>query len=261
MSEAQVAQDVATAEMILIPAGPFWMGSDERKDEQPAGELWVDAFTIDRLPVTNAQFFAFWRAGLYEQPDHPAWAGLQEGYRWIRKREERRVPRFAYDPQWNDPDQPVIGVTWYEALAYARWIGKRLPTEAEWEKAARGTDGRVYPWGNDFDLARCNLAQSGVGCTNKVGLYAPHGDSPYGVAEMAGNIWEWTSTLYQPYPYRRDDGREDLAEDKGRRVLRGGSWQSRFTQHLRCANRYFGDPNFGFTNTGFRCAKDDKMTR
>jgi formylglycine-generating enzyme required for sulfatase activity len=253
--QVEIADHRATAQ-ILIPAGPFLMGSDARKDEQPVGEVWVDAFYIDQLPVTNAQFFAFWRAGLYEQPDHPCWAGLEEGYRWIRKSEERRVPRFAYDPQWNAPDQPVIGVTWYEALAYARWIGKRLPTEAEWEKAARGTDGRTYPWGNDFDRAFCNVAESGVGGTASVGRYTPAGDSIYGVSEMAGNIWEWTSTLYQPYPYHATDGREDPAENKGRRVLRGGSWQSRFPQHVRCANRYFAEPNFGFTNTGFRCARD-----
>ncbi len=256
MSEQVGAASTTVAAMILIPAGPFIMGSDVRKDEEPAGEIRVESFYLDRLPVTNAQFYAFWRAGLYDDPSHPCWAGLQEGYRWIRKSEERRGPRFAYDPQWNDPEQPVIGVTWYEALAYARWVGKRLPTEAEWEKAARGTDGRTYPWGNDFALTYCNVAQSGVGCTAKVGKYAPNGDSPYGISEMAGNIWEWTSTVYEPYPYRADDGREDLMENKGRRVLRGGSWQSRFSQHLRCANRYSAEANFGFTNTGFRCAKD-----
>lgn len=241
--------------MIFVPAGSFLMGSEERADEQPVGEVWVDGFWIDRTPVTNGQFRAFWEAGLYDDPTAPCWEGLQAGYQWIRKMEERRVPRYWYDPQWNQSDQPIVGVTWYEAMAYARWAGKRLPTEAEWEKAARGADGRRFPWGNEFDSQRCNVAATGLGCTTAVGHFAPAGDSPYGVAEMAGNIWEWTSTLYHPYPYQADDGREAWRDHTGRRVLRGGSWQSRFAQHVRCANRYYAEPTFGFVTTGFRCAQ------
>jgi len=252
-----IAHDKTTlAHMILIPAGSFFMGSDEREDEQPASMVEVNDFYIDRTPVTNAQFRAFWESGMYEDADAPCWAGLQEGFRWIHKEEMRRVPRYWYDPQWNGPNQPIVGVTWYEALAYARWAGKRLPSEAEWEKAARSDDGRRYPWGNEFDFHYCNVAKTGVKCTAQIGSFSPAGDSRYGVTDMAGNIWEWTSTLYQPYPYHNDDGREDLREDAGRRVLRGGSWQSRFTEHARCANRYYANPNFGFMTTGFRCAQD-----
>lgn len=250
-----IIQTTWIADMIVIPAGPFLMGSDLRDDENPVVEVWVDSFAIDRTPVTNGQFRAFWESGMYDDPDAPCWEGLQEGYRWIHKEEMRRVPRYWYDAQWNAPQQPIVGVTWYEALAYARWAGKRLPTEAEWEKAARGEDGRQYPWGDTFDYKCCNVAKSGIKGTSPVGHFSPLGDSPYGVADMAGNIWEWTSSLYQLYPYRATDGREDLREDAGRRVLRGGSWQSRFTDHTRCANRYAANPNFGFVTTGFRCAK------
>lgn len=248
-------QDKLIADMVLIPAGAFFMGSDERADEQPADEVWVDTFWLDRTPVTNAQFRAFWESGMYDDASAPCWEGLQEGLRWIRKEEMRRVPRYWYDPQWNGAQQPIVGVTWFEALAYARWAGKRLPTEAEWEKAARGGDGRGYPWGDTFDLKCCNIAKSGVKGTALVNSFSPAGDSPYGVTDMAGNIWEWTGTLYQPYPYRAADGREGLQEDAGKRVLRGGSWQSRFIEHARCANRYSANPNFGFVTTGFRCAR------
>lgn len=247
-------------DMILIPAGPFWMGGSERADEQPAGEVWLDAFYIDRTPVTNAQFRLFWETGVYDRADDPCWAGLAAGYRWLRKVEMRRTPRYWYDRAWNQPEYPVVGITWYEAVAYARWAGKRLPTEAEWEKAARGSatgaaTGRRYPWGEEFSPLCCNMAESKLGATTAVGTFSPAGDSPYGVADMAGNIWEWTSSLYQPYPYQADDGREGVDETAGRRVLRGGSWQSRFTEHLRCCNRYFAEVNFGFADTGFRCVR------
>jgi formylglycine-generating enzyme required for sulfatase activity len=244
-----------TDHMILIPAGPFVMGGNERADEQPAGEVWLDAFYIDRTPVTNAQFRLFWATGAYDRGDDLCWAGLAAGYRWIRKVELRRTPRYWYDPACNQPDHPIVGITWYEAVAYARWAGKRLPTEAEWEKAARGVDGRRYPWGEEFSPLSCNMAASGIGATSAVATFSPAGDSPYGVTDMAGNVWEWTSSLYWPYPYRADDGREELAEEAGRRVLRGGSWQSRFTEHLRCCNRYCAELNFAFSNTGFRCAR------
>lgn len=243
-------------DMILIPACSFLMGDSERADEQPMGEVWVDAFYVDRLPVTNAQFRPFVEAGIYQQSDNPCWHGFEENYRWMRKTEMRRAPRYWWDRDWSAPNHPIVGITWFEAVAFARWSGKRLPTEAEWEKAARGTDGRRFPWGNDFDVQRCNISQSGIGTTAACGSFSPQGDSPYGVAEMSGNIWEWTSSLYLPYPYQRDEGREDLAEGAGRRVVRGGSWQSRFEQHVRCANRHYAEVNFAFANTGFRCAKN-----
>lgn len=139
------------------------------------------------------------------------------------------VPRYWYYVQWNGAHQPIVGVTWFEALAYAR-VANGCPPKRNGK--SRGGNGRQYPWGDTFDLTReCgeNRRERHV----RRGRFSPGGDSPYGVTHMAGNIWEWTSTLYQPYPYRPGDGRESLQEDAGRRVLRGGSWQSRFIEHTR----------------------------
>jgi formylglycine-generating enzyme required for sulfatase activity len=134
--------------------------------------------------------------------------------------------------QQQRPDHPVVCVSWQDALAYVRWLGQvtgqpwRLPTEAEWEKAARGTDGRIYPWGNQWDETRANTTDGGAKTTTPIGAYAERGDaSPYGVHDQAGNVWEWCSSLYQSYPYTAHDGRENL-DSTGNRVLRGGSWGS-----------------------------------
>ncbi|MDY7077917.1 MAG: SUMF1/EgtB/PvdO family nonheme iron enzyme [Chloroflexota bacterium] len=144
--------------------------------------------------------------------------------------------RSRQEPAWWDyaaltgANQPVVGVTWYEARAYCTWLAGvvnrpcRLPTEAEWEAAVRGGEGRIYPWGNRFDAVRVNTVEGQVLVTTPVGVY-PQGLGPLGLWDGAGNVWEWTSSLYQPYPYRMDDGRDDPAAS-GQRVLRGGSWNS-----------------------------------
>jgi formylglycine-generating enzyme required for sulfatase activity len=159
----------------------------------------------------------------------------------------------------------VVNVSWYDAMAFCRWIQESalvelgryqasLPTEAEWEKAARGTDGREYPWGNqppDESLCNCNH-KPGVRSPEltAVGHYSPRGDSPYGCADMAGNVWEWTHSLLKPYPYFAGDGRE-VEQGEGERVVRGGSFYN-FSSFMRCSYRTGNDPSRTYTTRGFR---------
>lgn len=235
-------------EMIFIPAGRFLMGSDPQKDknawedEQPQHSLYLPGYYIAKTPVTHLQYAAFVRATGHRAPSrNEAWA---KSYSWS----EQTPPR-------DKANHPVVLVSWHDAVAYCRWLSRvtgkpyRLPSEAEWEKAARGTDGRIYPWGNQWDASRCNSKEGRAGGTTPVGAY-PKGASPYGVLDMAGNVWEWTRSLYKPYRYNPDDGRED-PEAPGARVLRGGSWD--YDQHFaRCAFRYRFDPNYSNYNLGFR---------
>jgi formylglycine-generating enzyme required for sulfatase activity len=235
--------------MVIIPAGKFWMGTDRlalelagltwqdwMKPETPYHQVYLPTYGISRYPVTNAEYARFVEATGHGPPPH--WEG-------------RHPPRGS--------DHPVVRITWHDAMAYCRWLSEvtggsfRLPSEAEWEKAARGSDGRLWPWGNSWDPARCN-AQRTLDSTTPVGQYSTKGDSLYGVADMAGNVWEWCSSLYGPYPYDPDDGRED-PEAEGRRVLRGGSWNSRLQYYARCAYRARHDPDLCYDDIGFRCTK------
>jgi len=231
--------------MMLIPAGEVLIG-DESHDfyngEKALHTVYLDAYYIDRTPVTSAEFSAFVHASDYK-PEH-----------W----------------QPGPDDHPARNVTWYDAQAYAQWAGKALPTEAEWEKAARGgtqipkpksqnpsdlvdnpNPKRRYPWGDEFDKNKCNTRASGIGDTTPVGRHSPQGDSPHGVADMAGNVWEWTSSLYKEYPYQADDGRED-PDASGLRVLRGGSWVDG-ARVARCSSRLVSDPSYSRGRFGFRC--------
>jgi formylglycine-generating enzyme required for sulfatase activity len=219
-----------------VPAGPFLMGSEDGgPDEKPVHEVTLDAYYIGKYPVTNADY----------------------------KRYKDDIGQPFEIPE-GKADHPVVRVTWYDARDYAAWAGMRLLTEAEWEKAASapprlGSSSprselqaakRTYPWRDEFDAEKCNTNESGIGTTTKVGRYSPQGDSPYGCADMAGNVWEWTSSLYQDYPYRADDGREDMSSDNGR-VLRGGSFGD-FADAARCAARYLDPPNARNRYNGFR---------
>jgi formylglycine-generating enzyme required for sulfatase activity len=191
-----------------VPAGAFPMGSDPKRDkdaqsnERPQRPVNVGAFRIGTYPVTVAEYACFVRAGR-KQPGN--WTG-----------------------QLSTLDHPVVCVSWNDAVGYAIWLTKmtgqewRLASEAEWEKAARGTDGRIYPWGDAFEVTNCNTRASGIGTTTPVGTY-PSGASPYGAQDMAGNVWEWTGSLYKPFPYVASDGRKSR-DSAGIRVLRGGSW-------------------------------------
>ncbi|MBI1801469.1 MAG: formylglycine-generating enzyme family protein, partial [Chloroflexi bacterium] len=241
-------------DMVFVPAGELLMGSDEAPDEQPLHRVWLPSFYLDRAPVTNAQFAAFWEEVSYEEPS-AAWEEFEDARQYIRLTDMRRAPLYWFDKDWNHPQRPVVGVCWPEAVVFARWAGKRLPSEVEWEKAARGIDGRRYPWGNAFDPSLCNtvLAEYPLKSTSSAGSYSPRGDSPYGAQDMSGNIWEWVASLYQPYPYESEDGREDLLAP-GARVLRGGAFGSYFEDHYRSAHRHHNIPQFAYINTGFRCA-------
>ena len=208
--------------MVAIPAGEFLMGDEKRK-------VHVDAFRIDKFPVTQRQYKRFIDAN----PEHRVpyvdsdWA---KPYNW-----DRQARTFPPDKA----DYPVVLVSWHDAVAYAEWAGKRLPTEEEWEKAARGTDGRVYPWGDDFDSDRCNTAESGIGGTTLVGRYSPQGDSPYGCVDMAGNVWEWTAS--------------EWSSSSKNKVLRGGSWWYYDRSLARSSYRYGRGPVLRASGVGFRC--------
>jgi formylglycine-generating enzyme required for sulfatase activity len=248
--------------LVRIPAGEFLMGSEEYDDEKPPHKVYLGEYYMGRYPVPNADFDRFVQAGGYSQKQW--WT--EDGWQW---KGDRSGPK-RYGGIFDSPDHPVVGVSWYEAAAYATWTGMRLLTEAEWEKAARGTDGRRWPWGDTFDPSRCNTIESWAGSrsfwsrltmalrrrptigggTTPVAQYSPAGDSPYGVADMAGNVWEWCQSLYQPYPYRDDDGRENV-KASGVRVLRGGSWY--YSQgYARCASRFRGNPAYFGDDVGFR---------
>ena len=229
-----------TMDFVRVPAGKFLMGGERNRVEKPQHTVEIPYdYWIARYPVTNEQF---------------ARVATASGY------------GFDYD-QWQTPaDHPVINVSWWEAMAYCRWLNDtlrgelkdltlRLPTEAEWEKAARGTNGNEWPWGNDWDPDKCNSNEGGkahprpVGHTTPVGAYSPQGDSPYGAADMVGNVWEWCHSLLWGYPYRADDGREDpLGYDP--RVMRGGAWHE---YNVHCALRVHTDPDNCTGERGFRC--------
>ena len=235
--------------MILIPAGEFIRGSDKVDLEHQAGEMgsakpwyldehpqhkfYLPLFYIDRYEVTNAQYKRFIDAVRARPPV----------YFYIRS-----------VPPGRD-HLPVTDLNWYDADRYCRWIGKRLPTEAEWEKAARGIDGREYPWGDAFDPKKANVGDAGPGDLTPVGAYR-EGASPYGVMDMAGNVWEWTADWYQPYP--GGDYQSALFGEK-QKIFRGGGWGGAghyaIPLFYRTAYRSSIPPEEGYADLGFRCAK------
>jgi formylglycine-generating enzyme required for sulfatase activity len=243
--------------MVEILAGPFLMGSSEddpdaKKDEKPQHELTLPTYWIGKTPVTNAQFRPFVESDGYTNRVY--WT--DDGWQW-RKKQKRTKPSYWNDDTWNGAEYPVVGIAWHEAVAYAAWLSMqtgedyRLPSEAEWEKAARGADSRIYPWGNAWEAGRCNSEEVGKKRTTPVSSY-PAGASPYGALDMAGNMWEWTRSVYQDYPYHPDDGREDTSNPAGKVfTLRGGSWWDKRTI-VRCAARIWLYPINPDIVNGFR---------
>jgi formylglycine-generating enzyme required for sulfatase activity len=278
---------------VKVPAGSFSTGTGaeeipalteqfgesewyEYEIEVPRHEIELGTYYLARYPVTVAQFGVFVEAGGYREPSY--WPEARAVGVWRDgqvKGWAEDVPRdhpYDFGEPFSLPNHPVVGVTWYEALAYGRWLTEqlqawertaepirrllceeswqvRLPTEAEWEKATRGTDGRIFPWGDEAVPERANYGDTSIGSTSAVGCF-PGGGSPYGVLDMAGNVWEWCHSLYKPYPYDPDDGREDPRAN-GPRVLRGGSFYN-LERNVRCAFRYWYDPNVKFRDWGFR---------
>jgi formylglycine-generating enzyme required for sulfatase activity len=201
--------------------------------------------------VTNRQYQAFVDQGGYRQLESLGGVSTADLARFV---DLTGVPGPKIWVNGKFPpgraDHPVVGVSWYEAIAYARWVGKRLPTEMEWEKAARGTDGRLWPWGSWWDESRCNVFSDD---TEPVSRYE-RGKSPYGCYDMAGNVWEWTSSKATKYPYQPDDGREDMTGTEGRVVRGGGRFGFLADFCARCACREFANPKNRPDLTGFRCA-------
>lgn len=219
------------AKMVNVPEATFTMGDthgDGDSDERPTHQVTLDAFWIDRTEVTNAQFARFILAGNSAQGH---WKKYATG---------------------ND-QHPVVNVTWHDALAYCRWAGKRLPTEAEWEYAARGIDGRKYPWGNTWEDIRARfIGNRGSGTTAPVGSY-PTGASPFGVLDLSGNVWEWVQDWFAPYPRRTV--RNPIGPDSGAwRLVRGGSWNL-VPGILRSSNRAWFVPEYRSISLGFRCVE------
>jgi formylglycine-generating enzyme required for sulfatase activity len=229
--------------MVHVPAGEFLMGSDLTRDagahesEEPQHKVYLDEYWMGRYPVTNRQYQTFVQAMVTSSPFH--W---QNG----------KIPGGL-------EDHPVVNVSWDEAVKFCQWASQvsgqkiALPTESQWEKAARGTDGRIYPWGDQPpDKSRCNFDRK-VGTTTPVGKYSPAGDSPYGCADMAGNVWDWVADWYDEKYYGNSPNRNPSGPASGRySVLRGGSWNS-YDWLLRSAYRYRHPPDTRYNYNGFRC--------
>jgi formylglycine-generating enzyme required for sulfatase activity len=207
------------SEMVFVPGGKLLTEGGEGGSQKVS----VKAFWIDKFEVTNAQYAKF-----LEETKHPK-------------------PAYWEDPAYNQSQQPVVGVRWEDAVAYARWVGKRLPSEVEWEKAARGPDGRIYPWGDTWSSDRCNSTgkQDGFEGPAPVGQF-PSGASPYGVMDMVGNVWEWVGD--EPAP-------DAPADSKDLRIGKGGSWANS-SEQVKVTARARGDKTMADCILGFRCALD-----
>jgi formylglycine-generating enzyme required for sulfatase activity len=254
---------VQVPEMVLVPAGAFLMGSTDADtladgDEKPQHTVTLPEYWIGKTEVTNAQFRPFVESDGYTNQAY--WT--EEGWEW-RRIIGIRQPEYWDDPRFNRDVQPVVGVSWYEAVAYVRWLSAQtghafhLPSEAEWEKAARGPDGVIYPWGDTWNANRLNSGKPFPSYKLlPVGQY-PAGASPYGAMDMAGNVREWCATKWgKDYPYRVEDEWTEAYLAGGsdvRRVLRGGAWWSD-EKSVRGATRTHSDLYHRYIFDGLRVA-------
>lgn len=242
MAAAPASKELDSVPMVTIPAGEFLMGNPEgkgRADEWPQRSVYLDAFAIDLVEVTNERYLAFVATTGHRNPPNPYGTGPLQSAKGIEQ-------------------LPVVQTTWYDAKAYCSWAKKRLPTEAEWEKAARGTDGRLFPWGNEpANVKRANFDRE---WEDEKTLYPvgslPEGDSPYGVKDMAGNAREWVSDWYDADYYKHAPERNPQGPDKKGvvRSIRGGSWHSPLAD-ITSSARGRGGFALQTHGTGFRCAR------
>ena len=242
MAAAPASKELDPVPMVTIPAGEFLMGNPEgkgRADEWPQRSVYLDAFAIDQVEVTNERYLAFVATTGHRNPPNPYGTGTLQSAKGIEQ-------------------LPVVQTTWYDAKAYCSWAKKRLPTEAEWEKAARGTDGRLFPWGNEpATVKRANFDRE---WEDEKTLYPvgslPDGDSPYGVKDMAGNAREWVSDWYDADYYKHAPDRNPQGPDKKGvvRSIRGGSWHSPMAD-ITASGRGRGGFALQTHGTGFRCAR------
>ncbi len=248
-----VSADEKENQMILVPAGTFTMGSAKRAtDEKPAHKVYLDSYYISKYEVTNAEYYEFWRS-------------LQENDSETTQKATQHTPEnFTYLPHigaWPEratkfPDYPIVGVSWHDAKAYAEWKSMRLPTEAEWEKAARGYTDRIWPWGNAI-TPLANTSDKNDGYENRIAPVGsfPKGKSFYGAMDMAGNVWEWTADWYSDVYYFHSPKQNPTGPTTGSwRIVRGGSWIDKLT---RCSTtfRFYLYPTLKTSFVGFRLAK------
>jgi formylglycine-generating enzyme required for sulfatase activity len=250
--------DPLSPPMVIVEAGEFTRGSDDKdsySDEKPVRRIYLDEFMIGKYAVTNQEFKLFIESGGYGKKEF--WA--PEGWQW-REKENVIEPELWHDRKWNGPNFPVVGVSWYEASAYATWLSKEagvkyvLPTEAQWEKAGRGSGGFAYPWGNEWQEDYCNSFECGLNRTSPVGIF-PKGKSPYGCLDMAGNVWEWCADWHGDDYYEKGPDQNPRGPvDGSDRVFRGGGWVYG-RRDCRASYRDWGRPGVRDGGAGFRLVR------